>query len=85
MGDAAHATIAWQGSGGDMSIEDILIISVLFGRTKSFTEALAALRAYDRVRRPRTQRIVDSSGGTGTILTGNGEQKGMEQHRHEAI
>ncbi|KAI2629554.1 hypothetical protein GGR54DRAFT_267508 [Hypoxylon sp. NC1633] len=78
MGDAAHATTPWQGSGGGMSIEDSLILSALLGRAKSVTEALAALQAYDRVRRPRTQRIVDSSRDTGIILIGKGEQTGLQ-------
>jgi salicylate hydroxylase len=30
------------------------------------------LQAYDRVRRPRTQRIVESSRETGALLTGAG-------------
>ncbi|KAI1406718.1 hypothetical protein F4819DRAFT_501864 [Hypoxylon fuscum] len=81
MGDAAHATTPWQGSGGGMSIEDTLILSTLLGRAKSSTEALAALKAYDQVRRPRTQRIVDSSRGTGIILTGKGEQTGLEMKK----
>ncbi|KAI1779296.1 hypothetical protein F4818DRAFT_455364 [Hypoxylon cercidicola] len=81
MGDAAHATTPWQGSGGGMSIEDTLILSTLLGRAKSSTEARAALKAYDQVRRPRTQRIVDSSRGTGVILIGKGEQTGLEMKK----
>ncbi|KAI0386428.1 hypothetical protein F5Y04DRAFT_244050 [Hypomontagnella monticulosa] len=81
MGDAAHATTPWQGSGGGMSIEDSLILSTLLGRAKSLPEALAALKAYDQVRRPRTQRIVDSSRGTGVILLGKGEQTGLEMKK----
>ncbi|KAI1082683.1 hypothetical protein F5B20DRAFT_480052 [Whalleya microplaca] len=77
IGDAAHATTPWQSSGGGMSIEDSLILSTLLGRATSPTEALAALKAYDQVRRPRTQRIVDSSRDTGIILTGR-EQTGLE-------
>ncbi|RYP79010.1 hypothetical protein DL770_006755 [Monosporascus sp. CRB-9-2] len=73
MGDAAHATTPWQGSGGGMSIEDSLILSTLLGSAKNPTEALTALKVYDQVRRPRTQRIVESSRVTGAILTGSGE------------
>jgi len=72
MGDAAHATTPWQGSGGGMSIEDSMVLSALLGRASGPEEARAALRVYDRVRRPRTQRIVSSSRTTGAILTGTG-------------
>jgi len=74
MGDAAHATTPWQGSGGGMSIEDSLILSTLLGRSTTPNDALAALKAYDQVRRPRTQRIVESSRITGSILTGTSEE-----------
>lgn len=78
MGDAAHATTPWQGSGGGMSIEDSLILSAVLGRAKSPGEARAALRAYDKVRRSRTQHIVESSRGTGAMLLGRGEHSGIE-------
>ncbi|KAI1355778.1 hypothetical protein F5Y01DRAFT_269842, partial [Xylaria sp. FL0043] len=73
VGDAAHATTPWQGSGGGMSIEDSLILSTLLGRARSPREAQAALKAYDKVRRPRTQQIVESSRETGMMLIGRRE------------
>ncbi|KAI1656175.1 hypothetical protein F4813DRAFT_397624 [Daldinia decipiens] len=73
-GDAAHSTTPWQGSGGGMSIEDSLILSALLGRAKTPTEALTALKVYDQVRRPRTQRIVESSRITGNMLIGRSEE-----------
>ncbi|KAH8166880.1 hypothetical protein CIB48_g1319 [Xylaria polymorpha] len=54
-----------QASGGGTSIEDSLILSTLLGRARSPSEAHADLKAYDQVRRPRTQCIVDSSRETG--------------------
>lgn len=78
MGDAAHATTPWQGSGGGMSIEDSLILSTLLGRAKTPKDATAALKAYDQVRRPRTQRIVQSSRGTGLIITGQAEETQLD-------
>ncbi|KAK6211793.1 hypothetical protein LQW54_005652 [Pestalotiopsis sp. IQ-011] len=80
-GDAAHATTPWQGSGGGMSIEDTLILSTLLSRAKTPKDATAALKAYDQVRRPRTQRIVESSRGTGLIITGQGEETQLDLHR----
>lgn len=69
-GDAAHSTTPWMGSGGGMSIEDSLILSTLLGRAKTPVEATTALKVYDQVRRPRTQRIVESSRATGDMLIG---------------
>lgn len=78
LGDAAHAPTPWQGSGAGMSIEDSLILSTLLGRAKSPAEARTALQVYDQVRRPRTQRIVESSKGTGMINTGQDPEIGLD-------
>ncbi|KAI0015786.1 salicylate hydroxylase [Xylariomycetidae sp. FL0641] len=80
VGDAAHATTPWQGAGGGMSIEDSLILSTLLGRAETPAQARTALKVYDRVRRPRTQRIVESSRGTGEILTGVSEM-GLDKQK----
>lgn len=53
-----------------MSIEDALILSSVLGSSTSPAEAKVALRVYDQTRRPRTQRVVESSKGTGLIFTG---------------
>ncbi|KAF3762120.1 FAD/NAD(P)-binding domain-containing protein [Cryphonectria parasitica EP155] len=81
MGDAAHATSPWQGSGGGMTIEDALILATVLGRATSQREACAALEIYDEVRRPRTQRIVESSRRTGLILAGRDEAIGLDLDR----
>lgn len=78
MGDAAHATTPWQGSGAGMAIEDSLILSTLLGASRIPSEAVTALRVYDQVRRPRTQRVVESSRVTGDIMTGKGQETGLE-------
>lgn len=78
VGDAAHATTPWQGSGGGMSIEDSLVLSSLLGRAKTPKDAAVALKVYDEVRRPRTQRIVESSRETGLIMTGKGKETQLD-------
>ncbi|EGE85316.2 hypothetical protein BDDG_08261 [Blastomyces dermatitidis ATCC 18188] len=78
MGDAAHAMTPFQGSGCGMSFEDALILYTLLGGSKTPAEALVDLQVYDQVRRPRTQRIVESSRNTGRIITGEGEEIGLD-------
>ncbi|KAI1260179.1 hypothetical protein F5Y18DRAFT_262719 [Xylariaceae sp. FL1019] len=78
MGDAAHAPTPWQSSGGGMAIEDSMMLSTLFGMVENPAEARVALRIYDEVRRPRTQRIVESCRRTGTIILGNSEKTGLD-------
>ncbi|KAL1865054.1 hypothetical protein Daus18300_007401 [Diaporthe australafricana] len=78
LGDAAHATTPWLGSGGGMSIEDALILSTLLGRTKTSHEAIDALRIYDSTRRPRTQRVVKASHDQGVMWSGRGSETGLD-------
>ncbi|KAG8163608.1 hypothetical protein KVR01_006905 [Diaporthe batatas] len=78
MGDAAHATTPWQGSGAGMAIEDSLILSTLLGHAETVAQALLALRVYDQVRRPRTQQVVESSRGTGMMRTGLDNEVGLD-------
>lgn len=77
-GDAAHVPTRFRASSAGMSVEDSFVLAALLGHAKSPRGALAALQAYDGVRRPRTQRIVDSSpetvAGDGHHLCGRGDR-----------
>jgi salicylate hydroxylase len=78
MGDAAHCMTPWQGSGAGQAIEDAMILETLLEHTKAPSQLTAALKVYDQLRRPRTQRIVHSSAGTGLILCGRGLDAGLD-------
>ncbi|KAI0901685.1 salicylate hydroxylase [Annulohypoxylon nitens] len=70
MGDAAHATTPWQGSGAGLAIEDAMVLGTLFANISSPREINSIFKAYDLVRRPRCQRVIDLSRETGRILCG---------------
>lgn len=61
-----------------MAIEDSLMLCTLLGHATSVSQALVALRVYDQVRRPRTQRIVESSYRMGRLRTGRDEEAGLD-------
>lgn len=63
LGDAAHASTPHQGAGAGQAIEDAHVLAELLGdpRVLSAEHAVAAFKAYDEVRRPRSQRVVTSS------------------------
>jgi len=70
MGDAAHAMTPWQGSGAGQAIEDAMILDTLLKEVKEPNQIGAAFKAYDKVRRPRTQKVVASSMVTGRMMFG---------------
>ncbi|TAQ85365.1 hypothetical protein B7494_g6310 [Chlorociboria aeruginascens] len=61
IGDAAHAPTPHQGAGGSQAIEDSYVLSNLIGRVYDITNIPAAFRAFDAVRRARTERIISTS------------------------
>ena len=75
LGDAAHASTPHQGAGAGMAVEDAYILSALLSRVENAELDLEAMFvAYDEVRRPRTQRLVDTSGKTAKVYELQGER-----------
>ncbi|ORX97299.1 mannitol 1-phosphate dehydrogenase 2 [Clohesyomyces aquaticus] len=67
VGDAAHATTPHQGSGAGMCVEDAYIISNLIKEANSVEDLEKAFFAYDKSRRPRTQKLVTTSKEAGML------------------
>lgn len=80
MGDAAHATSPSQASSGGMSLEDAYILTTLLGAVTSSDDVSLAFQAYDDVRRPRTQRIVQSSEFTMGVMCDRKERSAVEEN-----
>jgi 2-polyprenyl-6-methoxyphenol hydroxylase-like FAD-dependent oxidoreductase len=64
LGDAAHAMTPDQGQGANQALEDAVTLAALLDADPSVRAALAA---YDRERRPRTQTIARRSRRTGVV------------------
>ena len=84
MGDAAHAMTPWQGSGAGQAIEDAMILEAVLREVQTPDQLEAAWQAYDAVRRPRTQHIVESSRLTGQLISGRGPGVGLDMDRLRA-
>lgn len=59
MGDAAHASLPFAGNGAAQALEDAAVLDHLFSAVSSPAQLEAMLAAYDAVRRPRSQAVVD--------------------------
>ena len=70
MGDAAHASTPHMGAGAGQAIEDSHVLSELLGdcRVTSASDAVAAFKAFDDIRRPRSQKVVRSSRENADLL-----------------
>ena len=59
MGDAAHASMPYAGNGAAQALEDVAVLDHLLSRMTSADQLPALFEAYDAIRRPRSQTIVD--------------------------
>ncbi|KAF2845048.1 salicylate 1-hydroxylase-like protein [Plenodomus tracheiphilus IPT5] len=76
VGDAAHASTPHQGAGAGMCIEDSYILSQLLSKCRSKGDMEKAFAAYDLVRRPRSQMLVQTSREAGMLWDFEGEGVG---------
>lgn len=81
LGDAAHASTPHQGSGAGMALEDAFIMSNLLGCMEREEEIEVAFKAYDKVRRPRTQELVKTSKECGELFDFEDESVGDDLER----
>ena len=66
-GDSAHASTPHQGAGAGMAMEDAYVMSNLLGEIKGPEGIEGAFKAFDKVRRPRTQKLVTTSRDAGEL------------------
>jgi salicylate hydroxylase len=78
MGEAAHTTSPWQGAGAGLAVEDALILGHLFGAVSSREQVEAVFKAFDGVRRPRCQSIIDSGRASGQLFCGQNSNIGLD-------
>ncbi|KAI0010716.1 FAD/NAD(P)-binding domain-containing protein [Xylariaceae sp. FL0662B] len=86
VGDAAHTTSPWQSAGAGIAIEDAFILGHLVGNVSCSGEIAAAFRAFDALRRPRCQRVIDTGRETGRLFCGQDEATGLDPNKlNEAL
>ncbi|KAK3615416.1 hypothetical protein LTR56_026603 [Elasticomyces elasticus] len=67
LGDAAHASTPHNGAGAGQAIEDALIMSRVMALVYSAADIPRAFAAFDKVRRPRSQRQVKVANESGWL------------------
>lgn len=61
LGDSAHAATPHNGAGAGMAMEDAYVLSGLLADVENVEDLALAFKAYDSVRRPRSQQLIDVS------------------------
>jgi salicylate hydroxylase len=61
IGDAAHAITPFAGNGASQAFEDASTLLAIFKEVKDVSEIPKAFEAFDAIRRPRSQKVVELS------------------------
>ncbi|KAI2776520.1 FAD/NAD(P)-binding domain-containing protein [Daldinia loculata] len=69
LGDVAHACSPHQAAGAGQGLEDAAVLSHLLALVKTSDEIEAAFQIYEAIRRPRAQKVVQTSAEAGQIYT----------------
>jgi salicylate hydroxylase len=78
LGDAAHASTPHQGAGAGQAVEDAYILSSLLGQIQSVDDIEKAFKAYDTIRRPRSQKVVTTSREAAALYNFEDEELGSD-------
>lgn len=78
VGDAAHATAPHAGNGAAQAIEDVSILTHIFAHVKSRNHIDAALKAFDKVRRPRSQKVIEITRQFGRLYSQDEKERDIE-------
>ena len=78
LGDAAHASTPHQGAGAGQAIEDAYVMTHLLGQVNSVEDIEDAFRAFDTVRRPRSQKVVTTSRDAASLYEFEDETVGTD-------
>lgn len=69
-----------------MAVEDAFILGHLIGNISNVGEIAAAFKAFDTLRRPRCQRVIDTGRETGRLFCGQDETAGVDPKKlNEAL
>lgn len=81
LGDSAHATTPHQASGAGQCMEDALIMSRLLRLVKDESQLETAFSVFDGIRRPRAQRVVQTSKEAGDLCAFKAPGIGTDMHK----
>ncbi|RYP28352.1 hypothetical protein DL767_007257 [Monosporascus sp. MG133] len=81
LGDVAHASSPHQAAGAGQALEDAVILSHLLNLVKSPDQIEAALQVYDTVRRPRAQKVVQTSYEAGVMYMWSNPEIGDDMNK----
>lgn len=81
LGDVAHASSPGQAAGASQGLEDAVVLSHLLSLITHPRQIPQALEVYDSIRRPRAQKVVETSQEAGEMYLWNLPGIGNDMHK----
>lgn len=81
VGDVAHASSPHQAAGAGQGLEDAAVLSHLLPIARSPDQLEIAFQVYDSIRRPRAQKVVNTSFEAGILYTWRNADIGDDMHK----
>ncbi len=81
LGDSAHATTPHQAAGAGQALEDAMLLSHILGLVKDSDELNTAFKVYDGIRRPRAQKVVQTSDEAGHVYALDDPEAGSDREK----
>lgn len=81
VGDAAHATFPHAGNGAAQAIEDAAVLTGIFSSVTSSKQIRPALQAFDEIRRPRSQKVIEITRRFGRLYSQDPHEINLDDMR----
>lgn len=81
IGDAAHAITPFAGNGASQALEDASTMLALFKDVRYTSQIPKAFEAFDAIRRPRSQKVVELSRMFGRLYAFMDEEVGDDLNK----
>jgi salicylate hydroxylase len=81
IGDAAHSSLPHQAANAGQALEDAMLLSHILGLVKSPNDLNEAFQVFDSIRRPRAQKLVDTSAECGVVYVLGDTECGADRQK----
>ncbi|KIW06832.1 uncharacterized protein PV09_02512 [Verruconis gallopava] len=81
IGDAAHSSLPHQAANAGQALEDSLILSHVLGLVQSPEDLSKAFQVFDSIRRPRAQKVVETSAECGIVYVLGDPEAGADRQK----
>lgn len=81
IGDAAHSSLPHQAANAGQALEDSMVLSHVLGLVRDPKDISKAFEVFDKIRRPRAQKLVETSAECGVVYVLSHPETGADRQK----